>query len=430
MNFSAAMGIMILIMALAVPLGAALGIAGVISLYFTVPMPAITTLLGKVVHTTVTSPALMSIPMFVLMSEFLASSGAAEDMLLACNRMLRKVRGGLAMACIVAGVVHAAATGSSSASAASLARASFPAMIKAGYAPSFATGTISIAGTLAIMVPPSVAFILFGLMTETSVGKLFMAGILPGLLTAVGYILTISLTLRLRPDLGPKAGGAEDAMASYGGQGRKTRLWPMLTLIVVVLGGLYTGVATPNEIASVGALFAFLLAVEARRMNWSRFTEAVGGTMRITSMVIAIIVGAHVLGYYISFSHITDSLLAWIAASGVSPTAVMLLLVLLYLVMGMAMDQAAILILTAPISTALIVGLGYDPIWWGVIIIKTAEIGMVHPPIGIVSFVVASTTKTSVTTCFRGVIPYLITEFVILGVLIAFPSISTWLAYM
>jgi C4-dicarboxylate transporter DctM subunit len=382
--------------------------------------------LTKVVHSTTANPVLMSIPMFVLMSEFLASSGAAEDLLLSCNRMLRKVRGGLAMACILAGVVHAAATGSSSASAASLARASFPAMTKAGYAPSFSAGTIAIAGTLAIMVPPSVAFILFGLMTETSIGKLFIAGIIPGVLTALGYIVSISVTLWLRPDLGPSP-SREEAAASYAPDGRKGAVWPMLLLIAIVLGGLYLGVATPTEIAALGALGAFLLAVQARRMGQHEFVEAVGGTMRITSMVIAIIFGAHIFGYYVSFSHVTDTLLAWIGASGLSPTAVMLCLVLLYLIMGMVMDQAAILILTAPISTALMVGLGYDPIWWGVIIIKTAEIGMISPPVGIVTFVTSSATKVDLKSCFRGVTPYAITELILLAILVAFPALSTWL---
>lgn len=429
MNFSVAVGVLLLMMALALPLGVALGMAGVISLYFTIPTTSILALLSKVVHSTTSNSVLMSIPMFVLMAEFLASSGAAEALLLACNRALRKVRGGLAMACILAGVVHAAATGSSSASAASLARASFPAMTRAGYAPSFAAGTISIAGTLAIMVPPSVAFILFGLMTETSIGRLFIAGIIPGILTALGYLFTISITLRLRPDLGPSAAD-EEAAANYVPDGTKGAVWPMLLLIGVVLGGLYLGIATPTEVAALGALGAFLLAVQARRMDRHKFVEAVGGTMRITSMVIAIIFGAHIFGYYISFSHITDTLLEGIAVSGLSPTVVMLFLVFLYLLMGMVMDQAAILILTAPISTALVVGLGYDPIWWGVIIIKTAEIGMISPPLGIVTFVTSAATKTDLNTCFRGVTPYAIAELVILAFLITIPGLSTWLAYM
>lgn len=430
MKFSIGASILLALIALALPLGVALGVAGIVSLYLTVPVNAILALMSKVVHTNTANYILLTIPMFVLMAEFLASSGAAEDLLLSCNRMLRKVRGGLAMACIMAGVVHAAATGSSSASAASLAKASFPAMMKAGYKPSFAAGTISIAGTLAIMIPPSVAFILFGVITETSVGKLFLAGIVPGILTALGYIITISITLRLRPDLGPDPSKEIAVASSEEGAEKKGALWPMMALILLVLGGLYGGVATPTEISAIGALGAFLLAVHARRMNTHRFVEAVSGTMRITCMIIAIIFGAHLFGYFVSFSHITDILLKMIADSGLSPTVVMLMLVATYLLMGMVLEQAAIIILTAPITTALVVGLGYDAVWWGVIIIKTVEIGMVHPPLGIVTFVTSNATKTDLKSTFMGTIPYLIAEFCILGVLLAFPQLSLWLAYM
>lgn len=429
MSFAYGVGVLLLLILLALPLGVALGMAGVISLYFTIPVGSIMALTSKVVHSTTASTLLMTIPMFVLMSEFLASSGVAQDLLLSCNRAMRKLRGGLAMACILAGTVHAAATGSSTASAASLARASFPAMTKAGYAPSFSVGTIATAGTLAIMVPPSVAFILFGIMTETSIGRLFLAGVIPGLLTCVGYMITISITLWLKPSLGPSKEQEAEAANFTVEEGRGS-LWPMLALITVVLGGLYTGVATPTEIAALGALGAFLIALYGRRMNTRRFADAVGGTMRISSMIIIIVFGAHIFGYFISFSRITDTLLTWIGQSGLPPTAVMLGVVFLYLIMGMIMDQAAILILTAPISTALMVGLGYDPIWWGVVIIKTAEIGMITPPLGLVTFVTSSATGTDLKESFKGVMPFALGELVILSLLLLFPSLSLWLAYM
>jgi len=423
MTFTLGVAILLALMALAIPIGFALGIAGVISLNMLVPMQMIETLLGKVVHTTSASAIMLTIPMFILMAEFLSCGGVATDLLLACNRMLRRVRGGLAMACIVAGAIHAAATGSSAASAASLARASFPAMQQAGYAASFSVGTIAIAGTLAIMIPPSVAFVLFGIITENSIGRLFLAGIVPGLLTTLGYIITISIVLWLRPDLGPaRAEEAKTAVAQKGGN-----VWPMVLLIVVVLGGLYSGIATPTEVSAIGALGAFLISFISGRMTRHGFVDAIGGTLRITAMIMLIIISAHVVGYFISFTKITDMLLAWIAESGMSPTAVLLIVVGIYLVLGMFMDQAAILILTAPISTSLMVGLGYDPIWWGVIMIKTAEVGLVTPPLGLVTFVTASATRTDLRSSFRGVFPFVITEFVLLALLLAFPSLTLWL---
>jgi tripartite ATP-independent transporter DctM subunit len=409
---------------LAIPIGFALGLAGIVSLSNLIPERAILALMTKVFHESTANSIILSVPMFVLMAEFLGAGGVAEDLLLACNRLMRRVRGGMAMACILAGTIHAAATGSSSASAASLARASFPAMMKAGYHPRLAVGAISIAGTLAIMIPPSVAFVLYGLMTETSVGKLFLAGIIPGIITALGYVLTISLLLYFKPELGPSP---DRAQAVSDSQASKGAVWPMLALILLILGGLYGGVATPTEISAIGAVGALVISIATGRMTRAGFVEAVAATMRISTLIIVIIVGAHFLGYFMTFSKITDAMLAWTAQSGLSPTSVMLLVVFIYLLLGMVLDQGAIIILTAPISAALMTKLGYDPIWWGVIVIKTAEIGLVHPPIGVVLFVTSAATKTDLKTCFMGVVPFLVTELVLLGLLLAYPQISLWI---
>lgn len=409
---------------LAIPIGFALGLAGIVSLSNLIPERAILALMTKVFHETTANSLILSVPMFVLMAEFLGAGGVAEDLLLACNRLMRRIRGGMAMACILAGTIHAAATGSSSASAASLARASFPAMMKAGYHPQLAVGAISIAGTLAIMIPPSVAFVLYGLMTETSVGKLFLAGIIPGLITALGYVLTISLVLRFKPELGPAPDREEVVSGSQANQGA---VWPMMALIVLILGGLYGGVATPTEISAIGAVGALVISIATGRMSRAGFVEAVAATMRISTLITVIIVGAHFLGYFITFSKITDAMLAWTSQSGLSPTSVMLLVVFIYLLLGMVLDQGAIIILTAPISAALMTKLGYDPIWWGVIVIKTAEIGLVHPPIGVVLFVTSAATKTDLKTCFMGVVPFLVTELALLGLLLAFPQLSLWI---
>lgn len=423
MTFAIGVAVLLALMILTVPIAFALGIAGVVGLDMMVPMRLIEGIMGKVVQETVSEAILLTIPMFILMAEFLSCGGVATDLLLACNRALRRIRGGLSMACILAGAIHAAATGSSAASAASLARASFPAMKLAGYAPGFSVGVISIAGTLAIMIPPSVAFVLYGIITETSIGQLFLAGIIPGLMTMAGYIITISIVLRLRPDLGP---GASDERRVAAEQ-RGGRIWPMIVLIVIVLGGLYSGIATPTEIAAIGAFGALVLSVLTRRMTKHGFFDAIGATLRITSMIMLIIITAHVFGYFISFTKITDTLLNWIAVSGMSPTQAMLVVVFIYLILGMFMDAAAILILTAPISAPLMVGLGFDPVWWGVIMIKTTEIGLVTPPLGMVVFVTASATKTNLKDSFKGVFPFVVAEFVSLALLVAFPTLSLWL---
>jgi C4-dicarboxylate transporter DctM subunit len=422
-TFLAGIVFLLLFIALGIPVGFALGLAGIASLAMLVPTNSILALMSKVIHDTSGSYVMVTIPMFVLMAEFLGCGGVAQDLLLACNRMMRRVKGGMAVACVLAGAVLASASGSSTASAASITRAAFPVMKRAGYAPSFAIGTISIAGTLAIMIPPSVAFVLYGLMTESSIGKLFIAGIIPGILTAVGYILTIWLVLWLRPQNGPSK-QKEAKLAESEGVGR---VWPVGMLIVLILGGLYSGVATPTEISALGALGALLVSLLTRRMTNKGFVTAIGNTLRTSAMIVTIIFSAHLFGYFISFTQITDAMLHWIEETGISPAAVVLLVVFVYLLLGMIMDQAAIIILTAPITAPLVVGLGYDPIWWGVIIIKTAEIGLVSPPMGLNVFVTSAAARSDLRSGFKGVMPFIATEIMILAILLAFPQLSLML---
>lgn len=423
MTFAIGTVFLLFFIVIGIPVGFALGIAGVFSLALMVPVNTILALMTKVVHGTTANYVILTVPMFVLMAEFLGAGGVAQDLMLSCNRMLRRIRGGMAMACVLAGAVLASASGSSTASAASITRAAFPAMKKAGYAPSFAVGTIAVSGTLAIMIPPSVAFVLYGLMTEVSIGKLFLAGIIPGIMTALGYVLTISFMLWRKPGLGPRV---EDqiALCETGNQGK---VWPIGLLILGVLVALYGGIATPTEISAIGALLALIISIATRRMSRIGFTRAVGNTLRTTAMIMTIIFSAHLFGYFISFTKITDGMLAWIAANELPATAIMLMVVFIYLVLGMIMDQAAIIILTAPITMALMVGLGYDPVWWGVVMIKTAEIGLISPPMGLNVFVTSSAANTDLRSGFKGIMPFVVTELIMLGLLVSFPQISLFL---
>lgn len=412
--------VLLLLICLGIPVGFALGIAGVASLAMIVPMDSILALMTKVVHGTTGNYVMLTIPMFVLMAEFLSVGGVAQDLMLASNRLFHKVKGGMAMSCVLAGAVLASASGSSTASAASITRASFPAMNKAGYADSFSLGTIAASGTLAIMIPPSVAFVLYGLMTDTSIGKLFIAGIVPGLLTILGYAITITLLLKLKPHLAPKVGSVVAHDESQG----KGSVWPIGILILLILGALYGGIATPTEISAIGALGALLISTSTRRMSRGGFNTAIGNTLRTSAMILTIIFSAHLFGYFISFTQVTNDLLALISAHDLSPTLVLVLVVLIYLVLGMVMDQAAIIILTAPITTPLMVGLGFDPVWWGVVMIKTAEIGMITPPMGLNVFVATSAANRDLRTGFVGSVPFVITELILLAILMAFPQIS------
>jgi C4-dicarboxylate transporter, DctM subunit len=411
---------------LGIPVGYALGLAGIASLLMLVPPQMIHGLVGQVVHHTVANYVILTIPMFVLISETLAASGIAADLMLACNRLMRRVRGGLAMACVLAGSILAAASGSSTASVATLSRAAFPTMRKLGYDDGLSIATISMAGTLAIMIPPSIAFVVYGIITEESIGRLFMAGMVPGLVTGVGYILTIMLALRLRPDLAPQVvARAKEALAPPADE-QHGRVWPVVLLVVLILGALYTGVATPTEVGALGALGAIVISVVLGRIGPRSFITAVANTLRTSAMIVTIIFGALLFGYFMSLTQATDAMLEWVRASGLSPMTVLLLVVAIYLVLGMIMDQFAIIVLTVPISYALITGLGFDGVWFGVLIVKTAEIGLVTPPLGLNIFIASAITGVPTGKGFRGTALFLVAEIILLGLIIAFPEMVTF----
>lgn len=418
------LGIAILLglIVIGMPVGFALGVAGVLSLMLLVPATMIYGLMAQVVHHTVANYVILTIPMFVLISEVLAASGIAQDLMIACNRAMRRIRGGLAMACVLAGSVLAAASGSSTASVATLSRAAFPTMKRLGYDTGFSVATISMSGTLAIMIPPSIAFVVYGIITEESIGRLFMAGLIPGLLTAVGYIITIAVAVRYFPHLAP-AVKARTAEAVTAGLEQTGRVWPVVLLVVFIMGALYTGVATPTEIGALGALGAILICIALRRISPGPFSVAVANTLRTSAMIVTIIFGALMFGYFMSLTQMTGAMLDWIEASGLSRWTVLFLVLAFYLVLGMFMDQFAIIVLTVPITYALMTGLGFDGIWFGVLIVKTAEIGLITPPLGLNIFIASASTGVSTKKGFGGVVYFLAAEFLVLGVILAFPDL-------
>lgn len=408
---------------LGMPVGFALGVAGALSLLLYAPLPMLHGLAGQVVHHTVANYVILTIPMFVMISEVLAASGIASDLMLACNRLMRRIRGGLAMACVFAGAVLAAASGSSTASVATLSRAAFPTMRRVGYDDGFSIATISMSGTLAIMIPPSIAFVVYGIITEESIGRLFTAGLVPGVLTALGYIVSITVGVRLFPHLAPALREGLNGRLSAGtGEEPHGRVWPIVLLVVLIMGALYSGIATPTEVGALGALGAIVICVALGRIGPRAFTAAIGNTLRTSAMIATIIFGALLFGKFMSLTQVTDTMLEWIRISGFSPLAVLLLVVFFYLILGMFMDQFAIIVLTVPISYALMTGLGYDGVWFGVLIVKTAEIGLVTPPLGLNVFIASATTGVTTGKGFKAVALFLVAEFLMLAAMIAFPE--------
>lgn len=418
--------LLILFLLLGLPVGFALGVAGSISLLFVAPQATVLGLMTEVVHHTFANYVILTIPAFVMMSEFLSAGGIADDMMIACNRLMRKVKGGLAMACVLAGAVLAATSGSSTASVATIARAAYPTMSRLGYNPGLAIGTISIAGTLAIMIPPSIALVVYGILTEESIGKLFIAGIGPGVVTGLGYMVAIRLVLWRNPDWAPSH---DDALTDAEGHRleQKGRVWPVVLLVVLVLGSLYSGLATPTEVGAIGAVGAFLLSLALGRLRAGTAATAIGNTLRTSAMIVTIIFGALMFGYFMTYTQVTNRLLDFIAASDISPHLVLVLILLMYLLLGMLMDQFAILVLTVPVSYSIVTGLGFDPIWFGILIVKTAEIGLVTPPVGLNVFIASAATKTPTKVGFKGVAPFVAVELVLLALLVSFPEISLFL---
>ncbi|HVZ51507.1 MAG TPA: TRAP transporter large permease subunit [Pseudolabrys sp.] len=427
MTILAGVAILIVLLLLGVPIGFALGIGGAISFLLVGNSTALAGLMQGVVHHTTANFVLLTIPMFVLMSEFLGVGGIAQDLMIACERLLRGVRGGLAVACVLAGAVLAAASGSSTASVATMVRSAFPTMKALGYHQGFAIGTISIAGTLAIMIPPSIAMVVYGIITEESIGRLFMAGFIPGILTAIGYIMTIWYCVWRNPKLVPSDEQIRQFTDNQGSQADRGRIWPVGILILVVIGCLYSGVATPTEVAAIGALGALIISVLMRRMTWHGMIEAIGNTARTTAMIITIIIGAVIFGYFMAFTQSTNLILEWISHSGMPPLAVLIMIMIIYILLGMIMDQFAIIVLTVPITYAVVKGLGYDGIWYGILIVKTAEIGLVTPPVGLNIFIASAASGVQPGEGFRGVAPFVVTEIIILAILVAFPEISLFL---
>ncbi len=420
--------LLVIMIVVGVPIGFALGIAGALSFLMVGNAGVLIGLMTGVVHHTTANFILLTIPMFVLMSEFLTAGGVAQDLMIACHRLMRRVRGGLAIACVLAGAVLAAASGSSTASVATMARSAFPTMKALGYHPGFSIGTISIAGTLAIMIPPSIAMVVYGVITEESIGKLFMAGMVPGLLTAAGYIVTIWVCIWRRPDLVPAmVHHAQDDSGAAVSLEQKGNVWPVALLIALVLGCLYSGLATPTEVGAIGAAGALIISLAMRRMSKRGFVRAVGNTARTTAMIVTIIFGAILFGYFMAYTQATNAILQWISASGFSPTTVLIAILIFYLFLGMVMDQFAIIVLTVPITYAVITGLGYDGIWFGVLIVKTAEIGLVTPPVGLNIFIGSAATGVPTQEAFKGVAPFVVTEIIILSILVIFPQISLFL---
>jgi C4-dicarboxylate transporter DctM subunit len=416
--------VLFVLMLLRVPVGMAMGLVGVGGFAYLVGGGPALKNVGHTTARTVTDYNFAVIPLFLLMGAFATTSGMSRELFRGANAFLGHLKGGLGIATIAACGGFAAICGSSVATAATFSRVAYPEMRRFGYPQSFATGVIAAGGTLGIMIPPSTVFAVYGLITEQDVGKLFIAGVVPGLLAVAMYMVTITIISRVRPDFlpaGPRSSWKERLEALRD-------IWATLLLFAFVIGGLYGGLFTATEAAGAGAGGAFLIGLARGRLSGPDILRSLLETTRTTAAVFTILIGALLFGYFLTVTQTPQKLTEFLTGLGIGKYGVLALIMVMYLVLGCLMDALAMIILTVPIVFPVIKELGFDPIWFGVIIVMTVELGLIHPPVGMNIFVIKSVVDdVKISTIFYGVMPFIITDLLRLVILIAFPILALWL---
>jgi tripartite ATP-independent transporter DctM subunit len=412
------------LMLLRVPVGMAMGLVGVSGYAYLMGGGPALKLIGQTSMRTVTDYTFGVIPMFLLMGAFVSTSGVSRELFRAANTLVGHWRGGLGLATIFACGGFAAISGSSVATAATFSSVAYPEMRRYGYPKSFSAGVIAAGGTLGAMLPPSTVLAVYGLITQQDIGKLFMAGILPGLLAMLMYMATISIMCRLRPNFLPTVPKATWEQRLKG----LRDVWAPALLFVFVIGGLYGGLFTPTEAGGVGAGGAFILGTLRGRLGKAEIRSSLLQATRTAAAVFTVLIGALLFGYFLTITQVPQSVTGFLTSLGIGRYGVLALIMVMYLVLGCLMDAMAMIILTVPIIFPVVGELGFDPIWFGVIIVMTVELGLIHPPVGMNVFVIKSVVQdVTFSSIFKGVLPFIATDIVRLIILIAFPMIALWL---
>lgn len=407
-----------------VPLAIAMGLVGFAGLWW---MRGLNPALASVTSTVYEAGfeyTLSVVPLFILMGNFVTRAGMSRELYRAAYTLVGHFRGGLAMATVMACAGFGSVCGSSIATAATMTKVAYPSMKDHGYSGQLAAGAIAAGGTLGILIPPSTILVIYGLVTETSIGKLFAAGMVPGLLAVVMMCLTISFVTWRDPSSGPAAERSSwaermDAMKD---------VWAVAVLFVIVMGGIYGGVFTTTEGAGIGAFGAFIIALLRKSLNWSVTLDILIESARTTGMLFMILVGALVFANFVNFTTLPTDLKNLVSTHNISPVAVMIAICAIYVVLGAAMEELSMVLLTLPVFFPLVVSLGFDPVWFGIIIVLVVMIGLISPPVGMNMFVVRNMLpELSTATIFKGVMPFVYTLVAVLALLVAFPQIALFL---
>lgn len=420
------LGLLLVLMVLRVPVALSMLIIGVAGFAQVISWGAAISMVKSVPVEVLSNYSFSAIPMFILMGVLAAHSGMAGKLFNSARVICGGWRGGLAIASVGSCGVFSAISGSSLATASTMTRVALPEMERYGYNRGLATGALAAGGTLGIMIPPSIALLIYAILTEQSVGDMFMAGLIPGLMGLLFYALTVSIMVRWKPELaaaGQSTPWAEKFASLVG-------LVPFFGVFLVIILGIYFGLFTPTEGASVGA-FATLVYALVKGMRGKGLWASVQETLALSTVVFFMLVGAETLGYFISVSRISFTISDILYGMDLAPIAVLLCILLLYFVLGMFMDSIAMLVITVPVVYPIILALGIDPVWFGIVTVLTVELGLITPPVGMNVFVIkAMAPHVGLGEIFRGVTPFIVSDFVRLALLIIFPALSTYLLTM
>lgn len=415
---------LLLCLLIGIPISFSMGIIGLVGYAFVEGITQALGVLALAPYSVASNYVLSAVPLFILMGYFSFYSGISHDLYQASYKWFGWMPGGMAMATVAGCAGFAAVSGTSTGTAATMGTVALPEMERFNYDPKFSAGTVAAGGTLGILIPPSGTLIIYGYLTEQSVGRLFMAGIIPGLLSAALYISMVYIRCQRNPQLGPPGPRFTwpEKLKSIKG------LWGMGTLFLLVMGGIYIGVFTPTEAGAIGAGGALIIAIALRKMTFNNLVKSLLETCRITAMIFAIIIGAMIFNRFLTVTQFPTATAEFISELQFNRYLIIIIFLLIYFVMGMFMDALAIIILTVPILHPIITGLGFDAIWFGIILVKCIELALISPPLGMNVFVIKGVVSDlSLDEIFRGIWYYLQMDLLTIGILVIFPQLSLWL---
>ena len=417
-----------LLLFLGMPIAFALMLVGFAGISYLASIEAALPIAARTVYEVSAYYPYTVIPLFIVMGGFAGSSGMTKDLYSTFDKWFRKLPGGLGIATIGACAGFAAVSGSSVATAATMGTVALPEMKRFNYHPRLATGTVAAGGTLGFLIPPSIGFIVYGMLTEQSIGKLLVAGMIPGLILAVAYMAIVVVWVKLNPSVAPVSPEAVSWREKFSAL---LGVWEPLAIFLLVMGGIYGGLFTPTEAGAMGATVLFLVAIIKRKLNRQNLVGALLEAVRISVMVLFLVAGANVFSYFLALSTIPMKVAGWAAALEVSPYLIHTIIVIIYLFLGCFLDAISMMVLTMPVIYPVILALGFNPIWFGVIAVLMMEAGLITPPMGLNIFTVAGVAKdVPIETIFRGVAPFLLSIFAIVFLITIFPQLALFLPNM